>query len=87
MMKCLEVSPKVLALRNPAKESRAAFSRRAADLHNALCPAASPEDVIEVSPGVSLPRKIVEGAKALGDYMDLHHPGPWKLCGIQRREP
>lgn len=86
-MKALECSPKVLALRHPKKESVVEFQARAEYLHKQLCPEPKDTDMIEVAPGFKLPRKIVEAAKEVGDYMDLHYPGPWKLCGIQKREP
>lgn len=96
MSRCLEVSPKVLALRNPKRENPAEFHRRASDLHNELCPpqiiaekVTPPEaelpDMMDMGNGITLPRRIVEAALEVSLYMNAEFSGLWKLCGLQKR--
>lgn len=34
---------------------------------------------------VALPLWVVQQARRISEYMELHHPGHWAIAGIQRR--
>lgn len=48
--------------------------------------AAPQGDEVQVAPGMRIAPWAIEYAEKLGRYMESKGTGPWKLCGVQRRD-